>query len=474
MALNNFFFLPYLIIVLLVYYLASVIFKQSPRLPKILFGILVLSSYLFISFSSLYCSIILLFVSLIAYITPLMIEKYENKKTIIEKLTIAILLLILGVFKYYNFFVESFSWVGLNTNTIILFLPLGISFYIFSAISYIVDVARKKYIANKSCLETLLYMSFFPKLLAGPIVRADDFFKQLPNILSLKWKNIEVGIQIFAIGLFKKMVLADRLSVFVDDVFYAPVAFDGFTILWGVISYSLQIYFDFSGYSDMSIGVSKMFGFDFKDNFNFPYLAKNVTEFWKRWHISLSSWLQEYLYYSLGGNRKGKIRTYLNLFLTMLLGGLWHGAAWTFVAWGALHGLALIIHKLFMNLKEAKLGNKYATNSLWNIILVPFTYVFTSFCWIFFRASNFENAADVIKGIFSAQIGIVQPYTWTLFALIIFTIVHIKHIKDFENSNAYPIQDLSTIKGQTIFFTFCGLIVILAYVGNTAFIYGAF
>lgn len=399
-----------------------------------------------------------------------MIEKYESKKSIIEKLSIVVLLLVLGVFKYYNFFVESFSWLGLSKNTINLFLPLGISFYTFSAISYIIDVARKKYSANKSCLETLLYMGFFPKLLAGPIVRADEFFRQLPNILSLKWKNIEIGIQIFVIGLFKKMVLADRLGVFVDDIFYAPVAFDSFTILWGVISYSLQIYLDFSGYSDMAIGVSKVFGFDFKDNFNFPYLAKNVTEFWKRWHISLSSWLQEYLYYSLGGNRKGKIRTYVNLFLTMLLGGLWHGAAWTFVAWGALHGLALIIHKLFMKWKGTKFGNKYASNYLWNQVSVAMTYVFISFCWIFFRATSFENASNVIKGMCSAQTGIIQPYTWTLFALVLFIIAYIKRIKNAES----PIQDLSTIKGQTIFFTFCGLIIMLMYVGNTAFIYGAF
>ncbi len=273
------------------------------------------------------------------------------------------------------------------------------------------------------------------------------------------------------------MVLADRIGVFVDDIFYAPVAFNGMTLLWGVISYSLQIYFDFSGYSDMAIGVSKIFGFDFPANFNYPYLSKNVTEFWKRWHISLSSWLQEYLYYSLGGNKKGKIRTYFNLFLTMLLGGLWHGAAWTFVVWGAMHGFALITHKLFMQWKEIKLGDKKATNFAWSIISIVSTYFFVAFSWIFFRATSFNNAAEVINGIAKMQTGIFQPYTWSMFGLILLVIVSFAHNKISQNNNNYcgiPIQNLTTIKGQTIFFVLCGLTIILAYVGNTAFIYGNF
>ncbi len=473
MSLNNIFFIPFLTVVIAIYQLSYMLFKRSAYLNKILISILVVSSYSFISISNVYCALILLLVSLIAYYSALFIEKYDRKAYVIEKVSIIILLIILGIFKYYNFFMQSFSWIIGSKLTIKFLLPLGISFYIFSAISYIIDVARKKYSSNKSCLEVLLYICFFPKLLAGPIVRANEFFKQLPEIVTLKWSNIEIGLQIFVIGLFKKMVLADRLGVFVDDVFYAPVAYDSLTLLWGVFSYSLQIYFDFSGYSDMAIGVSKMFGFNFKDNFNYPYLSKNVTEFWKRWHISLSRWLQEYLYYSLGGNRKGKIRTYANLFITMLLGGLWHGAAWTFVVWGALHGLALIIHKFFMQWKQNKFGDKFVTTPLWNFISICMSFAFVSFCWIFFRATSFSNAAEILIGLLSNQIGIVQPYTWTFFALLLFTVAHIKRTKESEKKS-YPIQDLSTIKGQTIFFTFCGLTIILAYVGNTAFIYGGF
>lgn len=477
MALNNFFFLPFLLAVVIIYGLSTVIFKNSKHKKSILYSELIISSYVFIGVTNVYYAVILLFVSLIAYFSPILIEKYDSKHGFIAKTSITVLLLTLGVFKYYNFFADSFKWLIGKGTTIKMLLPLGISFYVFSAISYIIDVYRKKYSANKSILEVFLFMGFFPKLLAGPIVRAEAYFKQATDIESFRWANLETGAQVFVVGLFKKMVLADHIGIFVDDIFYAPVAFDGLTLLWGVISYSFQIYFDFSGYSDMAIGVSKMFGFEFADNFNYPYISKNVTEFWKRWHISLSSWLQEYLYYSLGGNRKGSFRTYLNLFLTMLLGGLWHGAAWTFVAWGAIHGLALIVHKLFMQWKQANFGDKKATCLVWNVFSITMTYVFVVFCWIFFRATSFTNAADIVKGIFSMQVGISQPFTWSMFALVLLVISSFCNQKILQSKRVFcgvPIQDLTTIKGQTLFFVICGLTIILAYVGNTAFIYGNF
>ena len=291
MSLNNFFFLPFLLAVVFIYGLSTAIFKNSKHKKTILYLELIISSYIFIGITNIFYSVILFFVSLIAYYSPLLIEKYDSKSGLIAKTSISILLLTLGIFKYYNFFTDSLKWFIGNATIIKILLPIGISFYIFSALSYIIDVYHKKYSANKSFLEVFLFMGFFPKLLAGPIVRADTFFKQTAGIESIKWVNIETGIQVFVVGLFKKMVLADHIGIFVDDIFYAPVAFDGLTLLWGVISYSLQIYFDFSGYSNMAIGVSKIFGFEFADNFNYPYISKNVTEFWKRWHISLSGWL---------------------------------------------------------------------------------------------------------------------------------------------------------------------------------------
>ncbi len=477
MALNNFFFIPFLLTVFVIYWLSTLILGKSKYKNNILYLELITASYCFIGCTNIYFALILFIVSLITYFSALCIEKYLSRRDLISKLSILILLLILGVFKYYNFFIDSFEWLTGIGSSIKIILPLGVSFYIFSAISYIIDVYRKKYSANKSIIEVLLFMSFFPKLLSGPIIKADLFFKQITNLNSLKWSNIEIGIQLFVVGFFKKMVLANRIETFVNDIFYAPVAFDGLTLLWGVVSYSLVIYFDFSGYSDMAIGVSKMFGFDFPDNFNFPYLAQNITEFWKRWHISLSSWLKEYVYFPLGGNREGRLRAFVNLFLTMLLGGLWHGAAWTFVVWGAFHGLALIIHKIFVQWKEAKFENKKAYSSVWNIISVVITFSFVTFCWIFFKATSFKNAAEIIKGIFTMQVGISQPYTWSIFSLVLLVIASFLNIKISQNANNYsgvPIQDLSTIKGQTIFFILCGLTIILAHVGNTSFIYNFF
>ena len=478
MSLNNLFFIPFLLIVVLVSWLFQYFIKDDRKKERAVSLIILIFSYVFIGCTNYNYAIILFVTSLITYYAALGIDKSVKYRSIIVKTSIAFLLFLLGVFKYYNFFLDTFrSFFEINT-TLKIILPLGISFYIFSAISYIVDIFRKKYAANTSFVEVFLYMAFFPKLLAGPIVRADKFFGQLPNLKGFQGKNIEIGIQIFTIGLFKKFVLADRLGVFVGEVFFCPSVFDSLTLFWAVISYTLQIYFDFSGYSDMAIGVSKIFGFEFDANFNYPYISKNITEFWKRWHISLSSWLQEYLYYSFGGNRKGKIRTYLNLFLTMLLGGLWHGAAWTFVLWGAIHGFALIIHKLFMQLKVKLLGDKNATNTLWTSFSIMLTFVFVSFCWIFFRAESFSNAEEIIKGIISIKPGVSHFYSWTLFFIVGLIISHIVEIikpqRNKDYFQGYRTEDLSTIKGLSLFFILWGIIFFFGYVGDTFFIYGNF
>lgn len=387
----------------------------------------------------------------------------------------------LGVFKYFNFFAGAImEALGNDYHAVHILLPLGISFYTFSAISYMLDVSRGTIKANPAIIEVMLYLAFFPKLVSGPIVRAGAFFEQLQRIDGLSVTNFKSGIQIFVVGMFKKMVLADHLGVFVDDVYGAPAAFDSVTIFLAVISYSLQIYFDFSGYSDMAIGVGKILGFDFKKNFNFPYISKNVTEFWKRWHISLSSWLQEYLYYPLGGNRKGRARTYINLMITMVLGGLWHGAAWTFIIWGALHGLALIIHKIFLAWRRNQREER-DRNIITDLISTVLTFSFVSFCWIFFRAGSMDIAVAIIRGLYSGQAGIVQVYTWTIVALVLLTVVTMTSWIKQRRAAAYDglegkycMLDLTTISGLATFFVLCGITIGFAYVGNTAFIYGAF
>ena len=353
---------------------------------------------------------------------------------------------------------------------------MGISFYIFSALAYLIDVYREEYKAEKSILNVALYIAFFPKLTAGPIVRGKDFFPQVREYRGVELKAFEAGIQIFVFGLFKKIVLADHLGVFVDDVFFAPAAYNTGTVILAAISYSLQIYFDFSGYSDMAIGIAKILGFDFKPNFNLPYIAQNVSEFWKRWHISLSSWFQDYLYIPLGGSRKGEARTYLNLMIVMLLSGLWHGAGWTFILWGALHGVASCVNKAVG--KNLKALGKYA-----NILI---TFIFVTMFWVVFRADSIETAWKVWSGMFTAHTGISQPYTWSFVAVICLVIGTVaafiysrkKGTVD-KRGNAvvdgfYPVLDLTKIWCLVAFFTFCGLTIILGYYGNTAFIYGAF
>ena len=320
MTLNSFSFLVFFAGTLLLLWILKLLLQKSRHFPVILRIFLVIAGYLFIAYADIRYALCLFLFSLFTFFLGLLIRKYPEKKKPLMILGILVPLFFLGLFKYYNFFAGSFCrLIGRNYHSLGLLLPLGISFYTFSAIGYLIDLYRGKYSACTSFTEFLLYMGFFPKLISGPIMRFDDFKRELSGMLLLNPKDFEAGIQIFVIGMFKKMVLADHLNIFVNDVFSAPKAFHSLTVLWAVITYSLQIYFDFSGYSDMAIGSARMLGFHLPKNFNFPYLSSNLTEFWKRWHITLSSWLQEYVYYSLGGNRKGRVRTYLNLLLTMVI-----------------------------------------------------------------------------------------------------------------------------------------------------------
>lgn len=294
----------------------AILERRAPKRFKELF--LLIASYFFYGYWDWRFCFLLLFVTVISYFTA----RYSKYKALFA-VGVITPLAVLGVFKYFDFFLSSFSAViGRDIGALRIILPVGISFYTFQALSYVIDVRRGKLEVEKDFVKLALYISFFPQLVAGPIVRASDFLPQLYEERKVTAENIKWGVQVFVFGLFKKIVLADHISVFIDDVYRAPSAFHWSAILLAVISYSLQIYFDFSGYSDMAIGCAKCLGYDFKRNFDLPYISRSVTEFWRRWHISLSTWLKEYLYIPLGGNRRGKARQYLNLFLTMLLGGL--------------------------------------------------------------------------------------------------------------------------------------------------------
>ncbi len=319
---------------------------------------------------------------------------------------------ILAFFKYTNFFIENFvniahylgdfpAFVSLmqsmgepvfksfseiaanNFQPLDIFLPIGISFYTFQSISYVLDVYHKKIPPTTNFLDYVFFLSFFPQLVAGPIVKANLFLPQLRKPIVIKKEMVWAGLWLIIIGLIKKAVIADYIAQYNDFVFAAPHTYSGFENLMAILGYALQIYGDFSGYSDMAIGLGLIMGFDLGINFNFPYKSLNITDFWRRWHISLSSWLRDYLYIGLGGNRKGKLKMYRNLFITMFLGGLWHGANWKFVIWGSAHGVGLAVHKAIKTQLD-KIPNTIPTKfTAWLL-----TFIFVITLWIFFRATD--------------------------------------------------------------------------------------
>ncbi len=438
---------------------------------KIRQGFLLMCSYIFYGWWDARFCLLMLLLSYSAYFAARKIEQNDRRK-LWSALGVGMPLAVLGVFKYFNFFLDSVSGaLGIeHLGSLRIILPVGISFYTFQSLSYVIDVYRRKYQADPSFLRVALYISFFPQLVAGPIVKAGDFLPQLYEDRKPTLKGMEAGAQIFLFGMIKKVVLADHLSVFVDDVFSKPLAFSGLTVWWAVISYSIQIYFDFSGYSDMAVGCARCMGYDLCRNFNLPYLSKNVSEFWKRWHISLSNWLQEYLYFSLGGNRRGN--QYTNLMVTMLLGGLWHGANWTFVAWGGLHGLALCIHKWWRKRFGQSKGGWLVRG-----LSIAGTYLFVCLCWVFFRADSFTVAAQVFSQMFLMRQGIAQPFAWTFVAVAALTAASLAALQRSRGGRVegyYYVGDLERFGPLVLLFTAAGLTLALAHTGGSPFIYFQF
>lgn len=309
---------------------------------------------------------------------------------------------LLAYFKYTNFFIEIIN--QFSTQKLVplkIFLPLGISFYTFELISYTVDVYQRKFKPVAKLIDFSFYISFFPHLVAGPIVRPNELMPQLRGKIIISNEFIGKGIFLIIAGLIKKAIISDYIGVnFVDRIFDNPTLYSGVENLMGVYGYTLQIYCDFSGYSDMAMGIALLMGFTLPLNFNSPYKSTSITEFWRKWHISLSSWLRDYLYIPLGGNRAGKAKQYTNLMITMLLGGLWHGASLKFILWGGLHGAALAVDKLradFFKKHDIKIGKSIGFKALgWFI-----TFNFVAFCWIFFRATTFDAGISMVQQIFS-------------------------------------------------------------------------
>ncbi len=339
-------------------------------------------------------------------------------------LSIGMSLSILGFFKYANFFLWNWNqMVEGNFQPLDIILPVGISFYTFQSISYIVDVYKGRVSPTETWIEYLFFLSYFPALVAGPIVRADYFLPQIQNRDHASREEMAAGLWLIILGLVKKAVVADYIAQYNDLIFASPTGYSGLESLMGVVGYVVQIYCDFSGYSDMAIGISAIMGFRLTRNFNFPYKSRNLTDFWRRWHISLSTWLRDYVYIPLGGNRRGTLRTYVNNFLTMLVGGLWHGAAWKFVIWGGMHGVGLIVHKA-LRPWLVKIPDTWPVKAAsWTL-----TMAYVSFLFIFFRAASFEDAWLIIRNIFgNFDIAYLAPfvrvrYVWLIFVAMIIAV----------------------------------------------------
>lgn len=373
-------------------------------------------------------------------------------------------LTLLGFCKYYNFFISSFSRAfGLGLGTLNIILPLGISFYLFQAMSYLLDVKKGTIPAERDFVALAAYISFFPQITSGPIVKAHDFLPQLERLHRVKKENLYLGVTRFVTGLTKKVVFADRIGVAVNAVFAAPAAYNGLSIAMAVIGYALQIYCDFSGYSDMAIGIATIWDFDLGKNFNMPYLAENPSDFWRRWHISLSTWFRDYVYIPLGGSRRGKFRTYVNLFLTMLLSGLWHGANATFLAWGAYHGIGCVVHRLF--------GRRGVRKKLWQRALcTAANCLFVSLGWVIFRAESMPQAMVIFRGLFRIK-GIHYVNVFVVIYGVVIALTHLYARFRLDGNAAEAALKLDTFRGKLGLCVWVFLIAMLMYCGNSAFIY---
>ncbi len=379
---------------------------------------LLIFSFFFYYKSSGYFFGLLIFSTICDYILGLLISQTYTKwkQKVYVAVSVIINLSVLSFFKYSYFFADSinsllntdiqaFNFLAHWSNLVFgssfsvesIVLPVGISFYTFQTISYTVDVYRRKVSPVRNIVDFGFYVSFFPQLVAGPIVRAAEFIPQLYRKFSLTQREFSHATFLIINGMIKKVIISDYISLnFVDRVFENPLSYSGFENLLATYGYSVQIYCDFSGYTDMATGLALLLGFRLPLNFNSPYKAVNITDFWHRWHISLSSWLRDYLYIPLGGNRKGVLRTYLNLLITMLLGGLWHGASVRFIIWGAIHGVSLALHKVWASLFPPR---RKRSNRIKRLLSTFFTFHIVCFSWIFFRADGMEKALGMIRQI---------------------------------------------------------------------------
>jgi alginate O-acetyltransferase complex protein AlgI len=459
---------------------------------------LLVASYFFFYYSSNYLIVLLIASTILDFYVGREIFNSESKsrKKLLLIISLAGNLGLLGFFKYSDFAILQFNFLGnaldlgAGIPLLNLALPIGISFYTFQTISYTVDIYRGKLEPSKSFREFALFVSFFPQLVAGPIVRASEFLPQLREKISkyetgsklrqiiIHNSNLKLGITIMMFGFLKKMFFADNIAPFVNDIFRDPIGLDSFSIILGTIGFGIQIYGDFSGYSDIAIGAALILGFKLPINFNKPYFATSPADFWRRWHISLSTWLRDYLYVPLGGNRISNSRTYVNLLTVMFLGGLWHGASWNFVIWGLLHGSYLSIHKLLIN--KFPILNKihFFKTRLGKIISIIITQYLVFLAWIPFRVQDTNDMLYSIEKyvIFDFQFnGILQVILTNKLAIGLMGLFIILHLILYLKPKIYENILGFNLKTWMVFLVISMSAILFFYNGNSSdFIYFKF
>lgn len=486
MIFNSVEFLIFLPVVFVIYWLLRSRLKWQN-------AFVVVASYFFYGWWDWRFLILIAFTSFCSYLSGRWIWKHNNpnednnvcrqrentkRARWITAGNITINLLILGVFKYYNFFVESFIalFPALNADRLLIniILPVGISFYTFQALSYSIDVFRRNIEPTRDIVAFFAYVSFFPQLVAGPIERATNLLPQFERKRTFDYATAVDGLRQMLWGFFKKMVVADRCAVFVDSVWGDLASQSGSTLLMAAICFTFQIYGDFSGYSDIAIGTAKLFGIRLKRNFNVPYFSRDIAEFWRRWHISLTTWFRDYLYIPLGGSRVSKVKVVRNTFIIFLVSGLWHGANWTFVAWGAYH--ALLFLPLIILGKNRRYTNIVAENRMLptvkEFLQMLLTFILAVIGWIIFRSENIGQSFDIIQDIFSPTLFCIPliPGLTLLFVLLMLVVEWLNRSKE----HGFVVDDIKPRWVRwTIYYTVCFCIILFSSQSET-FIYFQF
>lgn len=471
MLFNSFQFLWLFPIIFLIYYLVDWVirvFFDSKKSSKIGNFLLIIISYaLYLQWNAKYV-FILLGITTITYFGAIIIEKNENKKKFLVVILSSLALLPLIIFKYTNFICENIEYIVGGGNLIEkkLIAPIGISFYTFQALGYLLDVYNERIKSEKNWWNYTLFVCFFPQILSGPISKAGDLLPQIKADRNFNYEFAVRGLRWLLWGMFLKVVVADRLSMYVDTVLNDYNDYSGTSILVASIFYSLQIYGDFAGYSLMAIGVAKLMGFSLVNNFNRPYFATSITDFWKRWHISLTKWLTTHVYIALGGNRCSKPKQYSNILITFIVSGIWHGANWTFILWGLVHGIIQVIEKA-VGFQKFSSGSRIKKS-----IRIAITFSIVNFAWLIFRMPTIIDALNCVLSIFTNPGELYLPEIDILAFLIIALLI--LFLKDFL-SEFYPsfiekIMNFKTIRWSLYFFITL-LVTILGVFNSESFIY---